>query len=173
MSRYAVPCGIIAFCLGTFWLTTQFDRVPPILLRGMQPSDFPQLVLIVIMVLAGLVMLQRAPAASATAAASDGSEAGESEAGEAVTDSEPDLPPVSAHVWRSMGLLLVFIAVAQVDLFLGLGVFAGALTMVWGERRWWALLIVMVIAPLCVFFLFDQVFEIRFPRGLLTELWYG
>lgn len=161
MSRYAVPCGIIAFCLGTFWLTTQFDRVPPILLRGMQPSDFPQLVLIVIMVLAGLVMLQQAPAGD------------DSEAGEAVTDSEPELPPVSAHVWRSMGLLLVFIAVAQVDLFLGLGVFAGALTIVWGERRWWALLIVMVIAPLCVFFLFDQVFEIRFPRGLLTELWYG
>lgn len=164
MSKYAVPCGIIAFCLGTFWLTTQFDRVPPILLRGMQPSDFPQLVLIVIIFMAGLVMLQREPSQPPAESIASDVEAAET---------EPGLAPISPFVWRSMGLLLVFVAVAQVDLFLGLGVFAGGLSFVWGERRWWALLIVMLIAPLCVFFLFDQVFEIRFPRGLLTELWYG
>lgn len=169
MSRYAVPCGIIAFCLGTFWLTTQFDRVPPILLRGMQPSDFPQLVLILIIFMAGLVMLRPGPAQldDPETVRNDASADGDAQT------INPDSAPVSGHVWASMGLLLVFVAIAQIDLFLGLGVFAGGLSLLWGERRWWALGIVMLLAPLCVFFLFDQVFEVRFPRGLLTELWYG
>ena len=29
------------------------------------------------------------------------------------------------------------------------------------------------VMPLVIFLLFDQIFEIRFPRGLLTNLWYG
>lgn len=169
MSRYAVPCGIIAFCLGTFWLTTQFDRVPPILLRGMQPSDFPQLVLILIIFMAGLVMLRPGPAQPGN----DDLGKNDASADDDGQNASPDSAPVSGHVWASMGLLLVFVAVAQIDLFLGLGVFAGGLSLSWGERRWWALAIVMLLAPLCVFFLFDQVFEVRFPRGLLTELWYG
>lgn len=170
MSRYAVPLGIIAFCLGAFWLTTQFDRVPPILLRGMQPSDFPQLVLILIMLMAGLVMLRPGPAQDGV---DDVGTGGDDDAEGTKPDATSGNAPVSRHVWASMGLLLVFVAVAQIDLFLGLGVFAGCLSLVWGERRWWALGIVMLLAPLCVFFLFDQVFEVRFPRGLLTELWYG
>lgn len=164
MYRYAVPCGIIVFCLGTFWLTTRFDRVPPILLRGMQPSDFPQLVLILIIFMAGLVMLRTGPTQNGVDEVGADDEADDSATGQA---------PVSRPVWGSMALLLVFVAVAQIDLFLGLGVFAGGLSLLWGERRWWALGIVMLLAPVCVFFLFDQVFEVRFPRGLLTELWYG
>lgn len=146
MTRYAVPCGLIAFCLCAFWLSTQFDRVPPILLRGMQPEDFPQLVLYLIMALSVLVMVFDKPIPHA---------------------------PIGITVWSSMGLFVVFGLVAQVDLFLGLGVFAGALAWLWGERRAWALLLVAIISPALIFFLFDQVFHIRFPRGLLTTLWYG
>ncbi len=147
MARFAVPVGLLAFCAIAFWLSTQFDRVPPILLRGMQPEHFPQLVVILIAALAVCVMVfdpvveqQRRPA---------------------------------RMVWISMGLFAVFALLAQVDLFLGLGVFAGALALCWGERRPWALALVAVVGPAFVFFLFDQVFEIRFPRGLLTNLWYG
>ncbi|WP_299968677.1 tripartite tricarboxylate transporter TctB family protein [uncultured Roseobacter sp.] len=146
MTRYAVPCGIIAFCLLTYWLSTQFDRVPPILLRGMQPADFPQMVLILIVTLAVLVMLFDRPI---------------------VRD------PVPSAVWISLGLFGLFALAAQVDLFLGLGVFAGALAFMWGERRIWAIGLVALISPALVFLLFDQVFSIRFPRGLLTNLWYG
>lgn len=146
MTRYAVPCGIIVFCLVAFWLSTQFDRVPPILLRGMQPEDFPQIVLLLIMALSVLVMIFDRP-----------------------------IPhdPVPLNVWTSLGLFVVFALLAQIDLFLGLGVFAGALTWVWGERRLWAVGVVSLVSPALVFLLFDQVFSIRFPRGLLTNLWYG
>ena len=71
-----------------------------------------------------------------------------------------------------MGLLIGFMLIAEIDLFLGLGLFALALTLLWGERRAWVLLLVGVIAPLAVFFLFDGIFEVRFPRGILTIFWY-
>lgn len=146
MARYAVPVGLMVFCLLAYWQTTQFDRVPPILVRGMQPEHFPQLVLFLIVALAIAV---------------------------AIFDPVVEHRAPAPMVWVSMGLFAVFALIAQIDLFLALGVFAGLLAFLWGERRPWAIAIVAVVAPTLVFFLFDQVFEIRFPRGLLTNLWYG
>ena len=146
MTRYAVPCGTIAFCLIAYWLSTQFDRVPPILLRGMQPEYFPQMVLILIIALSVLVM---------------------------IFDKPIEHEAVGLNVWRSIGLFVVFSLVAQIDLFLGLGVFAGGLAWLWGERRLWSIGLVAIVSPTLVFFLFDLVFRIRFPRGVLTNLWYG
>lgn len=146
MTRYAVPCGTIVFCLIAYWLSTQFDRVPPILLRGMQPEDFPQMILLLIMALSVLVM---------------------------VFDKPIDHDTIGINVWTSLGLFVVFALLAQIDLFIGLGVFAAALARSWGERRYWSLAIVGLVSPALVFFLFDMVFRIRFPRGLLTNLWYG
>jgi hypothetical protein len=47
------------------------------------------------------------------------------------------------------------------------------LTILWGERRAWAIILVGLFVPFSVFFLFDSIFEVRFPRGLLTNIWYG
>jgi putative tricarboxylic transport membrane protein len=159
MSRYLVPVGLIVFCGLTYWQSTQFDRVPPILLRGMQPADFPQMVLLLIVGLCAILLFQ----------------AWRSGPPEPTVDDGPEdiAQAMSPSVWKTMGLFIIFAAIAPIDLFLGLGVFALCLTAVWGERRIWALLLVSTIAPLLIFFLFDQVFEIRFPRGLLTNLWYG
>lgn len=159
MSRFMVPSGLIIFCALTYWQTTRFDRVPPILLRGMQPADFPQLVLLLIVGLSAILLFQAwrsgLPAPKADDASDDLSRA------------------MSPNVFKTMGLFIIFAIVAPIDLFMGLGVFALCLTALWGERRIWALALVGFIAPLLIFFLFDQVFEIRFPRGLLTNLWYG
>ena len=146
MARFAVPSGTILFCLVAYWLTTQFDRVPPILVRGMQPADFPQMVLLLIMALSVLVM---------------------------IFDRPIEHPPIDPNVWASMGLFAVFALLSQLDLFLALGVFAGALAWLWGERRLWGIGLVAIVSPGLIFLLFDQVFRIRFPRGLLTNLWYG
>ncbi|MEJ6393910.1 tripartite tricarboxylate transporter TctB family protein [Gymnodinialimonas sp. 2305UL16-5] len=159
MSRYAVPIGLILFCGLAYWQTTQFDRVPPILLRGMQPADFPQLVLWLIVGLSVILLIQAWRNGPAAPKAENGSE---------------DLAQaMSPSVWKTMGLFLVFAALAPVDLFLGLGAFALCLAALWGERRIWALMLVALISPALVFLLFDQVFEVRFPRGLLTNFWYG
>ncbi|THH38218.1 tripartite tricarboxylate transporter TctB family protein [Aliishimia ponticola] len=146
MTRYVVPCGTILLCLIAYWLSTRFDEVPPILLRGMQPADFPQMVLLLIIALSVLVM---------------------------VFDPPIEHAPIGLNAWTSMGLFAVFALLAQIDLFLGLGVFAGGLAYAWGERRIWGIGLVSVLSPALIFLLFDQAFRIRFPRGLLTDLWYG
>jgi len=146
ISNVAVPLGIVAFCVWAFWLSTQFDRVPPILKRGMQPSDFPQLVIGLIILLAVWLMFRDKSEAPAR---------------------------LSKMVQVTMGLLIGFLLIAEVDLFLGLALFSASLATLWGERRVWAIVLVGLISPIAVFFLFDGIFEVRFPRGLLTNLWYG
>jgi len=70
-------------------------------------------------------------------------------------------------------LMLLFVALVQIDLFLALAIFACLLAVYWGERKIHNILLVGLAVPIGVFFLFDQIFKIRFPRGLLTNLWYG
>lgn len=141
-----VGLTIIAFCLGAIWLSLSFDKMPPILKRGIQPSDFPQMVCITI-ILMTLYMFWRDP----------------------VTIVEP----MGSKTIGSIVLMFLFAALTQIDLFLALALFAVGLSIYWGERGVFRLVIVGLIVPVTVFFLFDQVFKIRFPRGLLTNLWYG
>ena len=145
-TNWIVPLVILAFCALAYYLTTGFDRVPPILKRGIQPADFPQLVIMLIAALAAWLFVRDREAA-------------------------PVALPGQVHV--AIGLLVAFPFLAMLDLFLALGIFGLLLTLSWGERRLWALGFVAVLAPAAVFFLFDLVFRIRFPRGLLTNIWYG
>lgn len=145
-SAVLVPLGLTGFCAAAFWLTTQFDRVPPILKRGIQPSDFPQLVIVLIVFLSVILMIR---------------------------DRARPEGRIGPAAWGSLGCIAGFAAVAQTDLFLGLGLFAAALAALWGERRILVIGMLGAAAPALVFLLFDMVFEVRFPRGLLTSLWYG
>jgi hypothetical protein len=146
LERWLVPAVIIAFCVGAWWVTTGFDRMPPILKRGIQPSDFPQLIAGLIVFLTLLMM---------------------------VLDPVRVSDRVAGRAWSSMALMGVFVLVTLVDFFLALAIFAVGLALLWGERRSRVLALVGLIVPGAVFFLFDLVFRIRFPRGLLTSLWYG
>lgn len=144
--RWLVPLGIVAFCIGVIVVTTTFERMPPILKRGIQPSDFPQIVAGLIIALA-LLSLWREPIKVAE--------------------------KLSSATWGTIVLIAVFALVSMVDFFLALGVFAAGLAALWGERRIKFLALVGILVPFAVFLLFDLVFDIRFPRGLLTNIWYG
>jgi multisubunit Na+/H+ antiporter MnhB subunit len=146
LERLLVPAAIIAFCLAAWWITTEFDRMPPILKRGIQPSDFPQLIAGLIIVLTLLMM---------------------------VLDPVRVAERVGNRTWVSMALMGVFAFATLVDFFLALAIFSVGLALLWGERRASALALVGLVMPSAVFLLFDLVFRIRFPRGLLTSLWYG
>ncbi len=144
--RVLIPALIILFCIAAFYISTTFRKMPPILKRGIQPSDFPQLLLVLIVAMT-LVMAWFDPIR--------------------IRDR------LQGTVWGTLALFALFAALTAVDLFLALGVFAVCLTALWGERRVKILLLVGLVAPVAIFFLFDQVFEIRFPRGLITNLFYG
>ena len=146
LERWLIPVLIFGFCGGAFWLTTTFKKMPPILKRGIQPSDFPQL-LIALLVLLTIFMVLKDP----------------------IRIKERLQNKTTGTIF----LFAIFAALTSIDLFLALGIAAGALAAFWGERRGHVLAIITVVMPIAIFLLFDQVFEIRFPRGLLTNLWYG
>ena len=146
LERWLVPGLLLAFCATAYWLTTTFKKMPPILKRGIQPSDFPQL-LILLLVFLTVLMVWKDPIR------------------------------IKDRLQNStIGTILlfgVFAALTSIDFFLALGIFAAILAAFWGERRPMRLALVGLIVPAAIFFTFDMVFEIRFPRGLLTNIWYG
>ncbi|MEL6297486.1 MAG: tripartite tricarboxylate transporter TctB family protein [Pseudomonadota bacterium] len=146
LERWLVPLGIIAFCALAVWITTGFERMPPILKRGIQPSDFPQLIAGLIIFLTALMVWRDPIDITGT---------------------------LGSATWGSLALIGVFVALTPIDFMLALGIFAIGLSALWGERRLASLLLVGFVVPAAVFFFFDQIFEIRFPRGLLTNIWYG
>ena len=88
--RYLIPLGIILFCVLAYFLTTQFDRVPPILKRGMQPSDFPQLIIGLIIILSVWLIFR---------------------------DNDKTPKRMTKVVHLTMGLLVGFLIIADIDLF--------------------------------------------------------
>ena len=146
LARWLVPAVLIAFALGAIYISTTFKKMPPILKRGIQPSDFPQLISGLIIFLTLLM---------------------------AWLDPVKITEKVSRQTLYTLAVMAGFVALMPVDLFLALAVFAFSLSLLWGERRPAMLGLVAVVVPLAIFVVFDQAFQIRFPRGLLTNLWYG
>ena len=146
LARWLVPLALIAFAIAAIWISTTFKKMPPILKRGIQPSDFPQLVSGLIIFLTVLM---------------------------AWLDPVRITERVSAKTLLTFAVMGLFVLLMPVDLFIALGVFAVALSALWGERRITMLAVVGIVIPALIFFLFDQAFQVRFPRGVLTNLWYG
>lgn len=144
--RWLVPLFLIGLAAIAIYYSTTFKKMPPILKRGIQPSDFPQLISGLIISLT-LLMVWFDPI----------------KLNERVT----------SKTWLSMAALIGFVLLVQIDIFIALGVFAAALSILWGERRVHLIALVGAGIPIMIFFLFDLVFRVRFPRGILTSLWYG
>ncbi len=146
VESWVVPLVIVIFCGFTYWLTTEFARMPPILKRGIQPSDFPQILIVLMVGLTALIVWK-----------------------DPIKVSEKIPNPTLI----AFGMMALFVLLVQFDFFFGLSVFCLGLTLIWKERSWFTFLFVGFLVPIGVFFLFDQVFEVRFPRGFLTNMWYG
>ena len=88
-------------------------------------------------------------------------------------------PPKSSIAERfpTIGSILLFgffyILASYVDLFIGIATVIFLMSRLWGNKRILSNLALAVITPLTIFLLFDLVLKIRFPRGLLTDWYYG
>ena len=146
IARWVVPLVIVLFCIVAIYMTTTFAKMPPILKRGIQPADFPRLVCVLIIAMT-ILMVWRDPVRQ--------------------------LERITSTTWMTIVAMFGFVALVQIDLFLALATFAITLAILMGERRVLPLATVGLLIPFSVFLLFDLVFHIRFPRGLLTSIWYG
>ncbi|NQW12503.1 MAG: tripartite tricarboxylate transporter TctB family protein [Alphaproteobacteria bacterium] len=144
-----IAVAILVFSGWVFWMTTTFARVPPRLSPGLMPHEFPQFLLYVLLGLTALMVVQGL-----------------------AHPAERPRTPLPWVTWVSAVIVVLFLAVMEIDLFLAFAVFFIALALLWGERRWQWVVAVGVVMPAIIFFGFDHILEVRFPRGLLTSLYY-
>ena len=78
------------------------------------------------------------------------------------------------QTWGSIALFLIFYPITvYIDMMIAIAVVMFAMCLLWGERRIYIAGTVALFTPLTIFLLFDMVLRVRFPRGLLTNWYYG
>ena len=149
-SSFIVSVVIIVISSILLYFTFTFDIVPPILNRGIQPATFPKALLILIITLTLLTYLisLKKP-----------------------WKNEKKLPN---SFYITLLSFVVFIIVSKfLDFFLGIALLSIIVSYFWGERRVTYLIMVSIIFPLIVFVFFETILGLRFPPGIITNLYYG
>ena len=130
-------------------VTFTFDIVPPILNRGIQPATFPKalLVLIICLTLVVYILSIKFP-----------------------WKEEKKLPK---PFYITLYNFILFIIIAKtLDFFLAISVLSFLISYFWGERRIKALLLVSILFPIIVFVVFETILGLRFPPGIITNIYY-
>jgi hypothetical protein len=84
------------------------------------------------------------------------------------------VPLEGRETWGSMVLLLLFFALTiTTDMFIAIPIVMFLLSYLWGERRFIIIALNSILTPVTLFVLFDKVLRIRFPRGIITNWYYG
>jgi len=129
--------------------TFTFDTVPPILNRGIQPATFPKGLLVLIIALTSLIyyLSFKKP-----------------------WKKEKKLPK---NFFLTLLSFIFFIIISKtLDFFLAISVLSVFVSYNWGEKRFFYLLLVGIIFPLIVFVFFEMILGLRFPPGIITNLYY-
>lgn len=151
VKHLTVPGVLVVFSVAVIWASLQLELSPPMIVgESMQPRAFPIFLMVVNLLLIGVLVFQvyRMP--------------------------PPKIELEAFPTWGTMALLAVFYALATtLDLFIGITVVMFLMCRLWGERRLYVAAAVALITPAVIFALFDLVLKIRFPRGLLTNWYYG
>ena len=129
--------------------TFSFDIVPPILNRGIQPATFPKALLVLIISLTLLIyyLSIKKP-----------------------WKIEKKLPKT---FFLTLLSFLIFIIVSKtLDFFLAISLLSVFVSYSWGERRVLYLLMVSIIFPIIVFIFFETILGLRFPPGIITNIYY-
>ena len=146
-----VPAILAAFSLAVIWASLQLDVSPPMIVgESMQPRVFPIFLMIVNLVLIVILAVQwyKTPPKAIEL---------------------EDFP-----TWGSMLLMPVFFALTTwLDMFIGIAVVMFLMCLLWGERRLVVATATALLTPLSIFLLFNFVLEVRFPRGILMNWYYG
>jgi uncharacterized membrane protein len=146
-----VPAVLAVFSAAVIWLSLQLDISPPMIVgKSMQPRSFPIFLMVLNLILVAFLTVQiyRSPPA--------------------------ELKAAPFATWGSILIMCLFyILTVTLDMFIGIALSMFLLALLWGERRWLVATATALITPLLIFLLFDNVLKIRFPRGVLTNWYYG
>ena len=140
---------IIAVSITLLISTFSFDLVPPILNRGIQPASFPKGLLILIILLTSLIyyLSIKKP-----------------------WKIEKKLPKT---FFITLSNFILFVVISKfVDFFLAISILSVFVSYFWGERRILYLFLVSIVFPVIVFIFFETILGLRFPSGIITNLYY-
>ena len=151
MQFLIIPGVITVFSFVVIGVALQLDLSPAMIVGdSMQPRVFPILLMVINLVLAALLALQYWKT-----------------------------PPKKVQLeglqtWGSIMLFVIFYALTTyIDMLIAIVVVMFAMCLLWGERRIHVAAALALVTPASIFFLFDLVLRVRFPRGLLTNWYYG
>ena len=68
---------------------------------------------------------------------------------------------------------ILFVIVSKtLDFFLAISALSIFVSYYWGEKRLFYLLLVGIIFPIIVFIFFETILGLRFPPGIITNIYY-
>ena len=149
-NSFKISFIIIFVSLILLFTTFFFDDVPPILNRGIQPATFPKglLILIIFLTLIVYFLSLKKP-----------------------WKIEKTLPNT---FFKTLYSFILFIIITKtLDFFLAISLLSLLVSYFWGEKRIFYLLLVSVIFPGIVFVLFETILGLRFPPGIITNIYYN
>ena len=147
--EFKVSFTIILFSTILLISTFTFDIVPPILNRGIQPATFPKglLLLIIGLTLIVFYLSIKKP-----------------------WKIEKKLP--KTFFLTLLSFILFVIVSKTLDFFLAISLLSIFVSYCWGERRIFYLILVSIIFPIIVFIFFETILGLRFPPGIITNIYY-
>ena len=131
------------------YLTFTFEEVPPILNRGIQPATFPKALLILIISLTLIIYYL------------------------SIKNPWKMGKKLPKTFFLTLLSFLIFVIISKtLDFFLAISVLSIFVSYNWGERRIFYLLLVSIIFPILVFIFFETILGMRFPSGIILDLYY-
>ena len=148
---YTIPLFLTVFSIIIIGISLQLDTSPEMIVGdSMQARSFPIFLMVLNLILISVLTFQ-------------------------YKKNNPE--PIKLEkfpTWGSMGLFFIFyLLTVYTDMFIGIFVVIFLMSVLWGERRIWVAFLTATVTPGLVFLLFDYVLKIRFPRGILMNLYYG
>ena len=147
--EFKVCLVIILVSVALLITTFTFDIVPPILNRGIQPATFPKALLVLIISLTLLIYYLSIKKPWKV---------------------QKKLPKT---FFLTLLSFLIFVIISKIlDFFLAISLLSFFVSYYWGERRIFYLALVSIIFPIIVFIFFETILGLRFPPGIITNIYY-
>ena len=148
--EFKVCLVIILVSVALLITTFTFDIVPPILNRGIQPATFPKALLILIIVMSLIIYYL------------------------AIKNPWKVEKKLPKSFFLTLLSFLIFLVISKtLDFFLAISILSIFVSYCWGEKRIFYLLLVGIIFPVIVFVFFETILGLRFPPGILTNIYYS
>ena len=149
---YIIPLFLTLFSFVVIYLSLQLDTSPEMIVGdSMQARSFPIFLMVINLLLVAILSLQF------------------------YKTYPKEIELEKFPTWSSMLLFLIFYIIILIsgDMFVAIPIVMFLMGLTWGQKKVWVSLTNAIVTPLSIFLIFDYVLQVRFPRGWLTNIYYG